>query len=323
MPSRPLVACALIAGLFTARAASPAAPALSASARPFNADTTRRAVVVATVGARAITVGELEDRLARVPRFQLATFGNDPATIRGRFLTDVLIRELLLAAGAADGKLDRLEPTHYELERVRANATLRHVRAQVGSAASVPIEDVQKFYDANRTRFDAPQRLHLWRILCKTKEEAQEVIESAKKDPTPKTFETLARDHSVDKPTALRGGNLGFVLPDGTSSEAGLRVDPGLPKAAESVKDGELVPTPVSEGAYFAVVWRRGTIGSNVVSLADATPQIRDTLWKQRMEAAERKLADDLYARDVRDLNELNLNGLKLSPNDDPPPLKQ
>jgi peptidyl-prolyl cis-trans isomerase C len=187
------------------------------------------------------------------------------------------------------------------------------VRDQVGPASAISIDDVKKFYDDNRARFDAPDRLNLWRILCKSRDEAQTVLDAAKKDPTPKAFEALARDHSIDKASYLRGGNLGFIAPDGSSNEAGLRVDPAIPKAAASVKDGELVAQPIAEGENFAVIWRRGTIAASKRSLEDAAPQIRDTLWKERVEAAQTKLLEDLRAKNVRDVNEDLLRGLDVA----------
>ena len=273
----------------------------------------RRAKVVVRVGSKVMTLGELEDRISAVPRFQLATFGPDPDAIRHKFLSDVIVPELLLAAGAEDKKLDRELPTSHQIERARSSATLRAVRAQVGPAAAISIDDVKKFYEDNKSRYDAPERYGIWRILCKTKDEAATVLAAAKKDPAPKSFETLAREHSIDKATYLRSGNLGFVAPDGTSNEAGLKVDPIIARAAASVKDGELVSEPIKEGDNWAVVWRRGTIGASRRTVEDAAAQIRDTLWKQRVELAEKKLEGDLYAQRVRDVNPDLLQGIDVS----------
>jgi peptidyl-prolyl cis-trans isomerase C len=273
----------------------------------------RRAKIVAHVGARTVTVGDLEDRLALVPRFQLATFGDSPDAIRRKFLNDIVVQDLLLAAGAEDKKLGESLPTSHQLQRMLSSATLRAVRIQVGPASAISMDDVKRYYEENKGRYDAPERYGIWRILCKTREEALEVLAAAKKEPTPKNYEALARDHSLDKATYLRGGNLGFIGPDGTSNEAGLKVDPAIPKAAASVKDGEFVPQPVAEGENFAVVWRRGTIGASKRSVDDAAGQIRDTLWKQRVEAAQKKLNDELRARDVRDVNPDLLRGIDIS----------
>jgi peptidyl-prolyl cis-trans isomerase C len=276
----------------------------------------RRAKVIARVGSKTVTVAELEDRLATVPRFQLATFGDTPDAIRRKFLDEVIVHDLLLSLGAEDKHLDAELPTSHLLDRARSSATLRAVRRDVGLASAIPLADVKRYYDDNKMRFDQPVRISIWRILCKSQEEAQEVLEKAKKDPTPKGFEGLARDHSIDKATYLRGGNVGFVSPDGTSNEAGLKIDPAIPKAAAMVKDGELVPRPISEGDGFAVVWRRGTMPAARKSVEDAAPQIRDTLWKQRVEAAQRKLQDDLHAANVREVNADLLRGIDISTSD-------
>ena len=303
----------LVAALAIATAAWLVLPRASA-ADP--AEQTRRAAVAARVGPRVVTVGELEDRLAAVPRFQLVTFGATPDAIRRRFLSDVLVPEVLLSIGAEEQHLDRELPTEHHLERALSNATLRAQRAQIGPAAAISMDDVKRFFDENRARYDSPERINVWRILCRTRDEATTVLAAARKDPTVTAWSALARDHSLDKATFMRGGNLGFVGADGASNEAGLKVEPVIVKAAATVHDGDFVPVPIPEGEYFGVVWRRGTVAASHRTVEQVAAQIRDTLWKQRTEAAEKKLIDDLRARDLHEVNEALLNGIEIAATD-------
>lgn len=267
-------------------------------------DAARRAKIALKVGSRTVTVGELEDRLAEIPPFQAATFGASRDEIVKAYVDQVLIRDLVLGSGAEERKLDKSPATRLQLQRARSTATLRALRSgELKSPAQIPMEDVRKYYEDNRSRFDSPERVNLWRILCKTHDEAETVLAAAKKDLTIPKFNDLARDHSIDKATSFRGGNLGFVAPDGVSNEAGVRVDPVLVKAASSVIDGELVPQPVAEGSGFAVIWRRTTVGATRRTIEDATAQIRSTLYRERIEATEKKLIDELRAKHVRDAN--------------------
>jgi peptidyl-prolyl cis-trans isomerase C len=172
--------------------------------------------------------------------------------------------------------------------------------------------DVQKYYDQNRERYNTPERYQVWRILCHSREEALAVLDQAKKDPSLKTFGDLAREHSLDKATSLRSGNLGFLTPDGSSNEPGLRVDPGIVRAAQTVRDGELVPSPVAEVEFFSVVWRRGTIPTSKHTVEEVSAQIRDTLWKSRVKQESDKLILGLRGAKVRDFNPSLLDSLEL-----------
>jgi peptidyl-prolyl cis-trans isomerase C len=306
---RALVAAVLASGVLVARADTRADVA---------GDAARRAQVVATMGtARTITVGELEDRLAAVPPFQRSTFGADAATIRRAFLDQVLVPETLESLGAEAEKLGQQQPTSYALERVRSQAVVRAIRARLGPESAIPMEDVQRYYDDNRARYDTPERLQIWRILCKTKEEAQSVLDAAKKEPTPKEFGELAREHSVDKASNLRAGNLGFIGPDGTSNEPGLRVDVAIVHAAQGVRDGQFVPAPVPEGESFSVVWRKGTLVATKRTVDQVAAQIRDTLWKSRVKTETDKLTTALRGAKVHDLDESLLLTLGATPSGD------
>jgi peptidyl-prolyl cis-trans isomerase C len=303
---RVLFMAVLAAGLLASRAESRADDSTEAA---------RRAQVVVHLGpTRVITVGELEDRLANLPAFQRATFGHDAATVRRAFLDQVLVPEVLESLGADAEHLDRQLPTSYALERVRSQSVVRAIRARLGPESTVADAEVQKYYDDNRARYDTPERYQIWRILCKTKEEAQTVIDAAKKELTPKEFGELARDHSIDKGSNLRAGNLGFIAPDGSSNEAGLKVDVALVKAVQGVRDGELVAAPVSEGENFAVVWRKGTIASNKRTMDQVAAQIRDTLWKAHVKDETDKLVAALRASKLRDFNDAPLSLLGTTP---------
>jgi peptidyl-prolyl cis-trans isomerase C len=276
------------------------------------AATDRRSHVVARLESVAITVGDLESAIAAMPPFQRATFGGSPAEVRRRFLNEVVVRNALLALAADQRRLAESPPAAYQIEKARSAATIRAIREQIGPAAAISMADVQRYYEENRTRYDTPERYLIWRILCKTRDEAQAVLDATKQDPTPANFNALAREHSVDRATYLRGGNLGFVTAEGGSNEPGLRVDAAIVRAAQAVRDGALVASPVAEGEYFSVVWRRSTISATRRALGEVTAQIRDAIWKARVKQGTDALVASLRAARLRDLNASLLKGIDI-----------
>lgn len=291
------VALALLALLAAPRAI---ARAEDAGAKPVDA---RRAKVAVRIGETAVTVGEIEDRLAEIPPFQRRLFGPTPETQVKAYVEQVLVRDALLAEGAKQKNLASQLPTSQHILRSRSSAVLRGLRRELPSPAAVPEADVKRYYEENKIKFDSPERVHVWRLLARTRDEAETLLAAAKKEPTTAKWTDLAREKSIDKATSMRGGNLGFLAPDGTSNEAGVSVDAAVVKAARAVKDGEMVDHPVAEGEHFAVVWRRGSVPETKRPLEEASAQIRTTLFRERTEAAERKLIAELRAAKVREVN--------------------
>jgi peptidyl-prolyl cis-trans isomerase C len=282
-------------------------------ALPAHADP-RTETVLAHVGPRTITVGDLEDRLSKLSPIQRVSYGSTPEAIRKKFLEDVMIPEALWELGAENRKLQTQYPTSYDADRTKADATLRSMHVQVGTAAQIPVEEVRKYFDEHKALYDAPERYNIWRILVKTKEEAESVLADAKKDLTIQHWNQLARDRSLDKTTSMRGGNVGFIGADGQSNESGVKVDPALVLAVKGVKDGELVATPVAEPDGFDVVWRRGTVGAAHRSFEESEAQIRDTMHKQRVELEMKKLTEKLKADKVKNYTPDILDTVDLTP---------
>ena len=72
----------------------------SSSGAQSDAEVARRAKVAARVGPRTVSVGDLEDRLAGIPSFQLATFGASREEVIRAYVDQVVVRDLMLASAA-------------------------------------------------------------------------------------------------------------------------------------------------------------------------------------------------------------------------------
>ena len=256
--------------------------------------------IVVRVGTESLTRTQLARRLAKIPAIQLATFGRDATTIRRAFVDKVVVPELLLAQGAKAKNAGELPEVRQRLLDARRASVMEALKKEV--EASLSPEDVTRYYETNRDKFQTPERLNLWRILVRSREEAMRVLDDVKKPDGEKKWKDLARERSTDKATNERGGNLGFVGPDGQSNEVTVKVDPKLFEAARKVKDGELVPQPVAEGEAFAVLWRRGSTPAVSRPLEQELGTIRVTLAKQRTETRVKELVEQLRKEQVRDV---------------------
>ncbi|MFO0755640.1 MAG: peptidyl-prolyl cis-trans isomerase [Byssovorax sp.] len=273
-------------------------------------------VIVARVGARVITAGEVSRRIAQIPPFQLRSFGRNADELRKNFLERVLVREALLSQGGADQKLDEREDVSERIRNVLRTAMLSRTRFESFSSSPVTDEEVKRYYDENPTKFHSPTRIAIWRIQTADEKEARAVIAQIKQAPTPKLWNELCRDKSIDRATNLRGGNLGFVSPDGSTTEVGFKVDKAVLDAVGKVNDADIVPEPVKEGDRWSVLWRRQTMKAIDRDLATEAPSIRQVLTHEKAEKRTTALIEELrkahlkdFAPELTDLLEVGANG--------------
>lgn len=295
----------------TGRAQTPAAPAANDGA------------VVARVGPISITAGELERRMAAVQSFQLRALGRTPDEIRRNFLERVLVPELLFSQGAEEQKLDKRADVQDRIRTVLRSILLGRLRGDVVERSPVTDADVRAYYEANLTKYNAPARVAIWRILVESPEEAVKVLAELKKDLTPKRWNEIAREKSVDKATNMRGGNLGFIGPDGSTAEPGLHVAPEIVAAVATAKDGEIVPAPIKEGDRYAIVWRRQSMQPVHRSLEQEAMSIRQILVHQRIDTEVKATLERLRAQHVTEHRPELVDQLDITPSGDLQPMKR
>src|SRR3954468_12022581 len=242
MMRRPLLPRARrIAGLWLLLGAS---TGLAATASP-----------VAHVGAESISAEALTRRLAKIPDFQRAALGGTPELLKRQVLQTELIPDLLYAEEARRLKLDALPAAQHRTRELLREALERQVREQTNARSPVGAPDIQAYFEANRSRFETPRRIRVWRILTDDEALAKKIISESKGTDGIQRWSQFARESSLDKATHLRNGDLGFVHPDGNTDTPTLRVDAALFAAADKLSDGELGPEPLKEGQHLALIW--------------------------------------------------------------------
>ena len=216
----------------------------------------------------------------------------------------LLREEALLASGAEDARLTARFAVAEVQRRVLARAAIDAAGGALGPASSVSDELVRAYYDEHRGTFEAPARVQVWRILCKTEAQAREVLAKARGGIAVQDWMNLARETSIDEATKLRGGTLGFIDAKGISDDAPVSADPGVAAAAWAATDGAIVTTVVPERGAFAVVWRRSSLPAVTRTLDEVAAQIRATLWRDQREAIEDAAVKKIVAARVSLVND-------------------
>ncbi|MCB9597170.1 MAG: peptidyl-prolyl cis-trans isomerase [Sandaracinaceae bacterium] len=254
-------------------------------------DVARRARVIARVGEARVTVGQVEDAINEQSPFVRVRY-RDPAELRA--FAESMVRFELLARAA--------ERAHFgddpEVRRAsQQNAVQQLIRRdfdELLTVESVPQADVQAYYDAHPDEFSTPEMRRAAHIRVGSREEAERLLPEARAADT-RAFRQLARDHSTDPETRLRGGDLRYFDEEGRArNERDPAIDPGLARAAFALgASGETAGEPVQVGEEWSIVRLTGRRPAEHRTIEQAAPTIRLRLWRQNRQGT----IEDFVAR--------------------------
>lgn len=274
--------------------------------------------VLITVGNATMTQDAVSRRIAALASYQLSKYGKTASEQKKGFVEQVLVPEMLYGEEGLRRKLDESPALRDKLREALRDAMDRSIRADILAKEPVTADEIKKYYEENRARFETPKRLRLWRIQVADEATAKDIIAQSKGPDGPKRWSDLAREKSLDKATSQRGGELGFVRADGTTDVPRIQVDPAVFAAADKVTDGTLVSQPLHEGDKWSVIWRRGSVEATKRTVEDETPSIRQILERRRVDKARQDVMAELKSKYVTDQHpELlaNIDAQAFSPN--------
>jgi parvulin-like peptidyl-prolyl isomerase len=209
--------CSRVLLAFGLMIAATAAPAAEPGAAAADATVARR-------GSVALTSGDVRNLLARLDPAERDRLQHNPAAL-GAFVREQVLQQALLEQ-ARDAKWD-------QKPEIAAQATQAHdaviastyLNSLTAPDPNYPADaDIQAAYEANKTRFLIPRQYHLAQIFVavpadagqSAADEAQKKLQAIRQQllRPHADFGELARTASQDKPSAPKGGDLGWARED-------------------------------------------------------------------------------------------------------------
>ena len=161
------------------------------------------------------------------------------------------------------------------LLRVKLDSLSTKIREKITKGKDkVSNQQVQAYYDKNKTRFAAPERRDLRIVLTKDKAKAEQA-KSALEDGD--SWTTVAKKYSIDQATKAQGGKLPAV--------AKGQQEAALDKAVFGASKGELAGPVKTQFGYYVFEVSKVEKASQQ-SLQDATPTIKQLLASENQQKA-------------------------------------
>ena len=178
-------------------------------------DAETAALVVATIGQRSITLGELAEHIARQPRAMRARFAT--AEQRERLLRDMVDFEVLAGEAARLG-LDRKPTVQLALKQALVRELLSRSDAAGAAVSELDESQMRAWYAAHHDRFNKPERRRAAMLVTATPDEAPAVAEQLREalSHSPRLVRQVFGDFvvakSADEATKALKGDLGWLV---------------------------------------------------------------------------------------------------------------
>lgn len=201
----------------------------------------------------------------------------DSPELRATVKENLIMREVLVQE-AEKKKLNALPAVKNQMEISRRNILIRALMNDFVSKNPVSDADVKKEYDRLKASAGDTEYL-VSHILVKTENEAKAIIEQLKNG---RPFNELAKEKSIDQPTAAKGGDLGWSAPH-------VYVDP-FAQALVKLKKGEFTQEPVQSSFGYHIIMLQDTRALQFPSLEELKPGITQGIQEKRWEAFTQNL---------------------------------
>lgn len=246
--------------------------------------------VVAKVGNKSITQGDMQARLDEMPPFMKQQLSTPDGQKR---LIDALVEEELVYRDALAKGLDKSDQYKKEIERTRRDMLIRQYYEEVVEAKATPTDaEIREYYDANPKEFVVAENVTARHILVKTKDEALRLRRQIEQGAD---FADLAGKHSLDASSKSAGGMIGGPIQRGGAVK-GLGAVPELVDAAFALKEGEL-SQPVQSGKGFHVVRVEKRTPETAKSLEEATGDITSKLQYSKRKTVREETVNELKSK--------------------------
>lgn len=237
--------------------------------------------VLAVVGEREITVGDVDTVLTTLSPQQQVMFSTDYG--RDKILQELINKELIYL-WAENNNIDETEAFQNDLENMKRSLMTTHAVREILKDVTVTEEDVAEYFDTHSEEFTDPAQIKASHILVESEDQAIEIL--AELEGEKLTFEEAAKEYSKG-PSAEKGGELGFF-------SKGQMV-PEFENAAFELETGEF-SEPVKTQYGWHIITVKEKKPAKQKTLEESRGQIYENLMKEKQFNMYNSTLEDLRA---------------------------
>lgn len=262
---------------------------LSCSQRQASQKAEQKGEYLAKVGSATISQGDFYNELDSLPEYARTIFQGENG--KDKFLEEVIKKNILYQQALKEG-LDK-DPSFTkkvdEFKKLTLISTL--LERQIMTKSKAGDKEVREYYDKHKKDFTTTSQIKASHILVKTEPEAQKALARIRKG---EKFEAVAKEMSIDKPSASNGGDLGYF-------SRGQMV-PEFEGAAARLSVGE-VSDPVKTNFGYHIIKVTGKKSGPVVEF----DKVKDVI-AQRLTGERQKEAFDKYLTELKKSYPVEIN---------------
>ncbi|MDD9939045.1 MAG: peptidyl-prolyl cis-trans isomerase [Myxococcales bacterium] len=275
-----------------------------------DAEAKRRAQPLAVFEGGQVTVGDLEDAIKRQSPFMRKRY-QDPAELQK--LLAKTVRFALLAQEAERQGFGTRPSVEQAVKQNAVQALMKLEFDEKLSADAIPGEEVEGYYQEHIDEYVRPATRRASHIMVATLDEAKALLAQAR-DKDLREFRQLAREHTIDEASKMRGGDLRYFDDTGkVRNEQTPSIPPALVKATFKLKTvGDLVKAPVKLEGGYSIIKLTGSRPALSRKLSDVEETIRVRLWRKQRQAAIDTFITDLRGQYKPDLKPKLVEKIKL-----------
>lgn len=284
---------------------SPADKTTVAKAQPGQAPADL-ATPLAKVDDVVITVGELQERLNRQSPYIRARYTS--LEQKKEFL-DSLIRFEVLAKEAERRGFDKDPEVIRTMKQVMIQKLMKDEFEVRVTPDSINDTEISAYYESHLSEFVKPEEVRASAIVVRSKAQAERVATEAAGDAgkTNKGFRDMVAKYTSHEETKLRGGDLRYMTLE--SKDWPKAVVQGTFALANT---GDVSGVIDAGDGTFWVLKQTGRRKAMTRTLADASQQIRNKLYREKRVDAQKQFIDGLRNKARITIDESSLSKVKI-----------
>jgi len=227
---------------------------------------------VARVGSKKITAGSFKNRMLDVPTYYRGFLETEGGR---RQYIDGIVNESVLVELAKDRGIHRRPEVKERIEVMSDQILLEYIVEEMKkSQLKVTDKEITDYYETHRDFYLHSPRARVSHILVSSKEEAQRIYSQIKNGAS---FAALAQNNSIDRDTALNGGDLGYF-------ERGDMVPAFEEAAFELNEPGDISPVVKTPFGWHIIKLTGKSVAASKTK-DDAKDEITELLRKEKLDS--------------------------------------